>query len=75
MSGQERRRYPRIDKTIRIRVGRGTGQLATETVNLSCGGALCWLKRPLHSEGMPRGRPARIGRCTIATLRARAFRR
>lgn len=77
MSGQERRRYPRIDQTIRLRVGRGTEQLATETVNLSCGGALCWLKRPLPlmtKMAVSLALPDRLIHCTGAVVRCEAVR-
>lgn len=46
-SGAERRRYPRVDEHLRIRVAGREEQIATETVNVSCGGTLCWLDRPL----------------------------
>ena len=43
----ERRRYPRVEEYLRIEVAKGHEQIVTKTVNLSCGGTLCWLEHPL----------------------------
>ena len=46
-TGSERRRYPRIARALQIRVDADKSQVATETVNVSCGGTLCWLDHPV----------------------------
>lgn len=71
---QEHRRYPRIARTLRIRVVRGTEQLATETVNVSCGGALCRLAHPLPlmtKVAVALALPKRLVHCTGVVVRCR----
>ena len=69
----ERRRYPRIDRTLRIRVARDGEPVATETVNVSCGGALCWLNRPLPvmtKVAVALALPKRLVHCTGVVVRS-----
>ncbi len=68
----EHRRYPRIDQVLRIRVARGAEQVATETVNVSCGGTLCWLARPLPvmtKVAVALALPKRLVHCTGVVVR------
>jgi len=76
--GIERRRYPRVDKALRLQVHRGHEELATETINVSCGGALCRLDRPLPpmtKVAVALALPTRLVRCMAAVVRCRAVRR
>ena len=69
---QDHRRYPRIARALKIRVARGAEQVATETVNVSCGGALCWLSRPLPvmtKVAVALALPKRLVRCTGVIVR------
>lgn len=47
MSSDERRKYPRVFESVPCRVILGPSAFVTETKNLSCGGALCYLNSPL----------------------------
>lgn len=69
---RERRRYPRIEKVIPVTVGRGPGQMATQTVNLSCSGALCRLPAPMPpmtKVAVALALPARLIQCTGVVVR------
>jgi len=44
---KERRRYPRIEKTIPLKVSAGNFDLVTQTKNISCNGAYCIMNRTL----------------------------
>ena len=68
----ERRRYPRVAGRLRIRVSRDQQQVATETVNVSCRGALCWLARRLPLMTKVRvalALPRRLVQCTGVVVR------
>ena len=70
--GRERRRYPRIDRPLRIRVAGEGEQVATQTVNVSCGGTLCWLEQPLPSMtkvAVSLALPKRLVRCIGVVVR------
>ena len=69
---REHRRYPRIDRVLRIRVARGAEQVATQTVNVSCGGTLCWLDQPLPvmtKVAVALALPKRLVHCTGVVVR------
>ena len=42
MAFAERRKYPRIDQAVPLKVATAQGEFLVETNNLSCGGVLCW---------------------------------
>ncbi len=68
----DRRRYPRVDETLRLKVRRGGEHVATETVNVSCGGALCWLDhrlRPMTKVAVALALPKRLVECTGVVIR------
>lgn len=68
----EHRRYPRIDQVLRIRVARGPERVATETVNVSCGGTLCWLEHSLPvmtKVAVALALPKRLVHCTGVVVR------
>lgn len=51
----ERRKHPRINESVHCEVAVGSEVYATETKNLSCGGALCLLSKsvaPLTKLGL-----------------------
>ena len=78
LSSAERRRYPRVAGRLRIRVSRDQQQVATETVNVSCGGALFWLARPLPLMTKVRvalALPRRLVQCTGVVVRCAPVRR
>lgn len=71
-AGNERRRYPRIAKALKIRVNADQNQIATETVNVSCGGTLCWLDRPVPAMtkvAVDLALPKRLVHCAGAVVR------
>lgn len=79
---RERRRYPRVDVTFPLKVGRGREQMATATMNLSCSGALCRLPGPLPlmtKVSVALALPRRLIQCTGVVVRcepeSRAVRR
>ncbi|MBI3602185.1 MAG: PilZ domain-containing protein [Candidatus Omnitrophica bacterium] len=41
LHGPERRRHPRLEQTIPLKISSGEVDIVTETKNLSCSGALC----------------------------------
>lgn len=68
----ERRRYPRVTEALRLQVRRGASQIATETINVSCGGTLCWLKTPLKPMtrvAVALALPKRLVHCTGVVIR------
>ena len=74
----ERRRYPRVAGRLRIRVARDRQQVATETVNVSCGGALCGLAESLLLMTRVRvalALPRRLVQCTGVVVRCAPVRR
>ena len=45
---QERRKHPRIDKNIPLKISSGDFDIVTQTANLSCAGAYCKVDKPLE---------------------------
>lgn len=72
-SGAERRRYPRIAQALKIQVNAADqSQVATETVNVSCGGTLCWLDHPVPAMtkvAIDLALPKRLVHCTGVVVR------
>jgi hypothetical protein len=52
VSGQhhfvEKRRYPRVENNIPLKISTGDVDLVTETRNISCSGAYCWVNKFLE---------------------------
>jgi hypothetical protein len=52
VSGQhhfvEKRRHPRIENNIPLKISTGDVDLVTETRNISCSGAYCWVNKFLE---------------------------
>ena len=74
----ERRRYPRIEKQLRIRVAEGPDRMAAQTVNLSCGGALCEVPHrisPMTKVVVALALPERLIQCTGVVVRCETLRR
>ncbi len=75
----ERRKYPRIPETVSWKVTVGSSIYATQTRNLSCGGALCQLPQSLPVMTKleiafdlppgPQGHSARSIRCIGVVVR------
>ena len=45
LQGAERRRHPRLEKSIPIKISSGDMDIVTETRNLSCSGAFCLVNK------------------------------
>lgn len=45
---RERRRYPRVDKNLPIKLASGELYVVTETINISGNGAYCMVDKPLE---------------------------
>ena len=48
MSGAERRRHPRLDHNLPLKISADEVDIVTETKNLSCSGAFCLVNRRLE---------------------------
>ncbi len=69
---RERRRYPRVPRAVKLQVQEGVAPIATSTVNISCGGVLCWLDYPLApmtKVAITLALPKRRIECTGAVVR------
>jgi hypothetical protein len=47
-SGAERRRHPRLDHHVPVKISSEDADIVTETLNLSCSGAFCRINRRLE---------------------------
>ncbi|MBI4227413.1 MAG: PilZ domain-containing protein [Candidatus Omnitrophica bacterium] len=68
----EHRRYPRIARALKIRVNADQQQLATKTINVSCGGTLCWVDRavpPMTKVAIDLALPQRLVHCAGVVVR------
>ncbi len=73
-STAEQRRYPRVPEVLPVAVARGSWQFRAKTVNVSCGGVLCVVGRPLPlmtRVALTLELPRRLVRCRGAVVRCR----
>lgn len=70
----ERRRYPRVSGAFPLQLGQGPEAVAAKTLNISCGGALCRVDRPIPAMTrvtVALALPTRRIRCVGAVVRCR----